>query len=171
MTGYQFEIEPNDPPLGTVLALVPDGVGAVSFAFARPQPALPLAVTNNLASAPAPLALSRLAHVGVRVVRSPRRLRAAIAAGLPTSVTWYDAPGGRSVHAFARPASMVDDLVKVIRAGAASLQGATVSGSSGSCTPATVDGHRVERCRTCTFKIVNGQKRDIHCTSSARRTS
>jgi hypothetical protein len=93
------------------LALVPDGVGAVTLSYASPQPPVALTVSDNLASGPAPAGFTSVPDT---LVHAPVRLRRFLERTTPTAVTWLAAPGGPVVRTFPRRAAEIERELKAI---------------------------------------------------------
>jgi hypothetical protein len=156
------------PPPAALFGLVPDGVGAVSLTFESPRATVTLAVTDNLATGPRPASYDRriaiLSKLLAKPKRSRRRLRALVDAAIPTRVTWYSTDRESVVRVLPRPPGLVTRTVRVVLA-AYNLAKSTTT-TTGACTLTTVNGRQVERCTTCTVKIVNGQHKKTSCVTT-----
>jgi hypothetical protein len=168
--GYTYSTTPSGVHRAVLYGLVPDGVGAVSFAFEHGV-RVALTVTDNLATGPRPAVLGRVDQIAPKLQREPKRLRALVAAAIPTSITWYSAPGGAVVRTFARPPGLLARTLRVLDA-ALALRVTTTTTATGGCSSTTVDGRRAERCTSCVVKVVDGRRERSSCrttTTPAKR--
>jgi hypothetical protein len=94
-------------PGGRMLALVPDGVGAVAIRFAGLSRTFSLSVRDNLADGTGPAIPGNLSPHGEPAIR--RALNRLI----PETVTWLAAPAGATVTTFARPADLLNLYVQL----------------------------------------------------------
>jgi hypothetical protein len=152
----------------TLLALVPDGVGAANYTFEHLAAPVPLAVADNLATAPRPAAFARLDRVAPKLLREPKHLRSVLRGliedAIPTQVTWYSSPGGPIVGSFDRPPGLVARTLRL--AVAAFTLARTTTTATGGCTDTTVGGQRVQRCTTCTVTTVAGGRTKRSCVTA-----
>ncbi len=143
----------------TLVALVPDGVGAVTVALAPSVGSFSLTAQNNLAVGAGP------AINASPTLRTSAERRRFLNRVIPVTVTWLTAPNGSTVRVFARPAGLVDQYLTLLRVAFQLLSDLMTSGTSvnsaSGCAPAKRHGKTVEVCTTitttCTPRRVDGK--------------
>ncbi len=171
--GFAYSVADANPGQHDLLALVPDGVGAVQVAFIPSVGSFSLSVQNNLASGVGP-AMNN-SNVQLRTNAERRRF---VNRALAVTVTWLTAPNGAIVRVTTRPHTLFNGLLKLLRLVSQLVSGLTTSGttvtSSSGCRPAKRDGKTVEVCKTttqtCTPTKVNGHSKQ-RCTTKTTTTT
>lgn len=167
--GFAYSVTAGPgPPEAALFGLVPDGVGVASLTFEDPQTTVNLPVTDNLATGPRPAGYEHRISILSKLLAKPnsprRRLRALVAAAIPTRVTWYSANRATIVRVLERPPGLVTRTLRLLLA--ASTLAKSTTTTAGSCTLTTVKGRQVERCTTCAVKIVSGQHNKTSCVTT-----